>query len=122
MGSCWFRFNVSFVDCTSVFVRFSTGRILAQNITRSRCIESEIGHKYAEEVYCTCRVIYFLVQNYCFFNLFHSLSRRPLSRKGSCRCLGFLRRQIQTGVSYHDIFHFDIKFLGSGRHKAVMFH
>ena len=36
----------------------------------------------------------------------------------SCRCLGFL----QTGVSCHDIVYFDIKFLGSGRHKGVMFH
>ena len=94
MGSC------CFVDCTSVtvFVRFSTGRILAQNITRSGCIESEIGHfqvvlvsgtakKYAEEVYCTCRVLYFLVQNYYFFNLFHFLESSDPSGKGSCRNL-----------------------------------
>ena len=99
MGSCGFRFNVSFVDCTSVtvFVRFSTGRILAQNITRSGCrkwnwafsCRTRVGtaKKYAEEVYCTCRVIYFLVQNYCFFNLFHFLESPDPSGEGSCRNL-----------------------------------
>ena len=44
--------------------------------------------------------------------------RDPGNEVGSCRCLGFL----QTGVSCHDIFYFDIKFLGSGRRNGVMVH